>query len=307
MAVDEAHQGRRGRRQAPRPRGGRPGGRRRVSPPILVATAAADVGNLRFYQRQGFRFRSIERDALTAATGYPEGLLIDGIELRDASGWTAPAAANGVRPTARAVARTADLTDRAVEQQQRGRRPATSMSSASCSTGRPARTPVRALTLITMRPVAALPAGLCPGRAPTVNRWMCRRTGGRDIPLLRPRSSSPAPPGAGRRPVGGVRRCPQRDRSLPRGAGAAACGPSRRGQQPLAGTHPRRRPVTPPLSPDRTTPASGPCRWMLPRPHPVRRGRPARAQRPRPEPDRLRRLLRPRLPPRPRGRRVLGG
>jgi GNAT superfamily N-acetyltransferase len=50
---------------------------------ILVATAAADIGNLRFYQRQGFRMRSVERDAFTSATGYPEGLLIDGIELRD--------------------------------------------------------------------------------------------------------------------------------------------------------------------------------------------------------------------------------
>lgn len=50
---------------------------------LLVATAAADIGNLRFYQRQGFRMRSIERDAFTAATGYPPGLRIDGIELRD--------------------------------------------------------------------------------------------------------------------------------------------------------------------------------------------------------------------------------
>jgi GNAT superfamily N-acetyltransferase len=50
---------------------------------ILVATAAADIGNLRFYQRQGFRMRSVERDAFTLATGYPAGLLIDGIELRD--------------------------------------------------------------------------------------------------------------------------------------------------------------------------------------------------------------------------------
>jgi GNAT superfamily N-acetyltransferase len=32
---------------------------------LLVATAAADIGNLRFYQRQGFRMRSIERDAFT--------------------------------------------------------------------------------------------------------------------------------------------------------------------------------------------------------------------------------------------------
>lgn len=50
---------------------------------IVVATAAADIGNLRFYQRQGFRMRSVERDAFTPATGYPPGLLIDGIELRD--------------------------------------------------------------------------------------------------------------------------------------------------------------------------------------------------------------------------------
>jgi GNAT superfamily N-acetyltransferase len=50
---------------------------------LLVATAAADIGNLRFYQRQGFRMRSIERDAFTPATGYPPGLRVDGIELRD--------------------------------------------------------------------------------------------------------------------------------------------------------------------------------------------------------------------------------
>jgi GNAT superfamily N-acetyltransferase len=50
---------------------------------LIVATAAADIGNLRFYQRMGFRLRSIERDAFTEATGYPAGLEIDGIELRD--------------------------------------------------------------------------------------------------------------------------------------------------------------------------------------------------------------------------------
>jgi ribosomal protein S18 acetylase RimI-like enzyme len=50
---------------------------------LVVATAAADIGNLRFYQRLGFRMRSIERDAFTPATGYEPGLLIDGIELRD--------------------------------------------------------------------------------------------------------------------------------------------------------------------------------------------------------------------------------
>ena len=46
---------------------------------MIVATATADIGNLRFYQRQGFRMRSIERDAFTAATGYADEL-IDGFE-----------------------------------------------------------------------------------------------------------------------------------------------------------------------------------------------------------------------------------
>jgi ribosomal protein S18 acetylase RimI-like enzyme len=50
---------------------------------LLVATAAADVDNLRFYQRLGFRMRSIERDAFTAATGYDPETSVDGIELRD--------------------------------------------------------------------------------------------------------------------------------------------------------------------------------------------------------------------------------
>jgi ribosomal protein S18 acetylase RimI-like enzyme len=50
---------------------------------LVVATAAADVGNLRFYQRQGFRLRSVERDAFTPATGYRRDIGIDGIELRD--------------------------------------------------------------------------------------------------------------------------------------------------------------------------------------------------------------------------------
>ena len=51
---------------------------------MTVSTAAADVGNLRFYQRCGFRMLSIERDAFTPETGYPEPAeLIDGVELRD--------------------------------------------------------------------------------------------------------------------------------------------------------------------------------------------------------------------------------
>jgi GNAT superfamily N-acetyltransferase len=50
---------------------------------MVVATAAADIGNLRFYQRQGFRMRAVERDAFTTATGYPPGIDVDGIPLRD--------------------------------------------------------------------------------------------------------------------------------------------------------------------------------------------------------------------------------
>ncbi|HSD76379.1 MAG TPA: GNAT family N-acetyltransferase [Solirubrobacteraceae bacterium] len=50
---------------------------------LVVATAAADTGNLRFYQRVGFRMRCIERDAFTEATGYDPNLRIDGIALRD--------------------------------------------------------------------------------------------------------------------------------------------------------------------------------------------------------------------------------
>jgi GNAT superfamily N-acetyltransferase/catechol 2,3-dioxygenase-like lactoylglutathione lyase family enzyme len=50
---------------------------------VKVATAAADIGNLRFYQRVGFRMREIERDAFTPIAGYPPGLIFDGIRLRD--------------------------------------------------------------------------------------------------------------------------------------------------------------------------------------------------------------------------------
>lgn len=50
---------------------------------MVVATGAADVGNLRFYQRLGFRMLRIERDAFTPATGYPDGIEVDGIPLRD--------------------------------------------------------------------------------------------------------------------------------------------------------------------------------------------------------------------------------
>jgi GNAT superfamily N-acetyltransferase len=50
---------------------------------LTVATASADVGNLRFYQRCGFRLRSVERDAFTLEHGYPPGLTADGIPVHD--------------------------------------------------------------------------------------------------------------------------------------------------------------------------------------------------------------------------------
>jgi GNAT superfamily N-acetyltransferase/catechol 2,3-dioxygenase-like lactoylglutathione lyase family enzyme len=50
---------------------------------LAVATAAADVGNLRFYQRVGFRMHRVERDAFTPNVGYPAGMMVDGIRLRD--------------------------------------------------------------------------------------------------------------------------------------------------------------------------------------------------------------------------------
>ena len=50
---------------------------------LTVATAAADVANLRFYQRAGFRLRAVERDAFSPATGYAPGAAVDGVALRD--------------------------------------------------------------------------------------------------------------------------------------------------------------------------------------------------------------------------------
>lgn len=49
---------------------------------MIVATAAADIDNLRFYQRRRFRFDGFDRDAFNAETGY-DGIVIDGIPLLD--------------------------------------------------------------------------------------------------------------------------------------------------------------------------------------------------------------------------------
>jgi ribosomal protein S18 acetylase RimI-like enzyme len=54
------------------------GGRR-----LIVSTATASVGTLRFYQRLGFRMYQIVQDAFGPSSGYPDGLLLDGIPLRD--------------------------------------------------------------------------------------------------------------------------------------------------------------------------------------------------------------------------------
>ena len=50
---------------------------------VILATATADVGNLRFYQRCGFRMTRVVPDAFGPETGYPEPIWVDGILLRD--------------------------------------------------------------------------------------------------------------------------------------------------------------------------------------------------------------------------------
>ncbi|MEO7996918.1 MAG: GNAT family N-acetyltransferase [Gemmatimonadaceae bacterium] len=50
---------------------------------VIVSTATADIGNLRFYQRRGFRMDHVVRDAFGPTTGYPEDAMVDGIPLRD--------------------------------------------------------------------------------------------------------------------------------------------------------------------------------------------------------------------------------
>lgn len=50
---------------------------------VIVSTATADIGNLRFYQRRGFRMDHVVRDAFGPATGYADDAMVDGIPLRD--------------------------------------------------------------------------------------------------------------------------------------------------------------------------------------------------------------------------------
>ena len=50
---------------------------------MVLATATADLGNLRFYQRCGFRMTHVVHDAFGPAQGYPPGLEVNGIPLLD--------------------------------------------------------------------------------------------------------------------------------------------------------------------------------------------------------------------------------
>ncbi|MEC3956309.1 GNAT family N-acetyltransferase [Nocardia sp. CDC153] len=50
---------------------------------LELATATADVGNLRFYQRCGFRMTRIVADVFTPERGYPEFVEVDGIRMLD--------------------------------------------------------------------------------------------------------------------------------------------------------------------------------------------------------------------------------
>jgi len=77
------------------------------------ALTAADIGNLRFYQRLGFRLRSVEPDALTEATGDAPGIEVEESSCAAGPGSTA-------RPTFAAV----DRVDRARPVCPRGPDPA---------------------------------------------------------------------------------------------------------------------------------------------------------------------------------------
>ena len=55
---------------------------------VTVTTATADLENLRFYQRCGFRATAITHDVFTEAHGYPPQLEANGIAVRDSITFT---------------------------------------------------------------------------------------------------------------------------------------------------------------------------------------------------------------------------
>ena len=50
---------------------------------VVVGTASSGIGQLAFYQKAGFRLARIERDVFTTERGYPDGMLENGIPVRD--------------------------------------------------------------------------------------------------------------------------------------------------------------------------------------------------------------------------------
>lgn len=64
---------------------------------LTVSTATADIGNLRFYQRLGFRMLHVERDVFTEGAGYPN-LDVDGIRLRDRVWFDCEVTTGGAEP-----------------------------------------------------------------------------------------------------------------------------------------------------------------------------------------------------------------
>lgn len=50
---------------------------------VRVGTSTADIENIAFYQKLGFRCLRVERDAFTARRGYPIGLRSNGVLVRD--------------------------------------------------------------------------------------------------------------------------------------------------------------------------------------------------------------------------------
>lgn len=57
--------------------------RARQATRLIVATATADTGTVRFYERHGFRPVRVVPDVFVLANGYAAGTFVDGVELRD--------------------------------------------------------------------------------------------------------------------------------------------------------------------------------------------------------------------------------
>jgi ribosomal protein S18 acetylase RimI-like enzyme len=50
---------------------------------VAVGTSSSSVGQLAYYQKAGFRLARIERDFFSPERGYPDGLVENGIPVRD--------------------------------------------------------------------------------------------------------------------------------------------------------------------------------------------------------------------------------